>query len=170
MSEREKTPVNNYANKHSHLYIFHAYHFIAVLQHWCRVSRVKETENQKDSGLPEVPQWWIKNRHPDLQRGNLTCVLLPLKWTRERMKTDRPHRLGFMKPATLFFPNTGKMGAWSTCLLFHSSSRGSFGEDALVKGERSMAALTEVFSCGLRRTRHSSRAVIYLSYLRHCPQ
>lgn len=117
MSEREKTPVNNYANKHSHLYIFHAYHFIAVLQHWCRVSRVKETENQKDSGLPEVPQWWIKNRHPDLQRGNLTCVLLPLKWTRERMKTDRPHRLGFMKPATLFFSKHRKNGCLKHLLI-----------------------------------------------------
>ena len=70
----------------------------------------------------------------------------------------------------LFFPNIGKMGAWSTCLLFPSSSCGCFGEDALLRGERSMAALTEVFSCGLKRIRHSSRAVIYLSYLRHCPQ
>ena len=119
--------------------------------------------------MPEVPQWWIKDRHLDLQRGNLTSVL-PLKWTRERMKTDRPHHLGFMKAATLFFPNAGKMGAWNTCLLFHCSSSGSFGEDALLKGEKSMAALTGVFSCGLRRIRHSSCAVIYLSYLRHCPQ
>lgn len=41
--------------------------------------------------------------------------------------------------------------------------------DALLPGERSMAALTDVFSGGLQRIRHSSRAVIYLSCLRHGP-
>lgn len=38
--------------------------------------------------------------HLGLQRGNLTSVLLPLKWARERMKIDKPHNRGFIKPAT----------------------------------------------------------------------
>lgn len=61
-------------------------------------------------------------------------------------------------------PSTGKLGALSTCLLFHE------GGDALLPGENSMVALTDVFSCGLQTIRHSSRAVIYLSYLQHGPQ
>lgn len=38
--------------------------------------------------------------HLGLQRGNLTSVLLLLKWARERMKRDKPYNLGFIKPAT----------------------------------------------------------------------
>lgn len=80
-------------------------------------------------------------------------------------------QLRIYHPATLFFQtHKKKMGALSTCLLFHCSSCGCHCVDASLKGERSMGILTEFFSCDLQRLRHSSCAVIYLSYLRRCPQ
>lgn len=79
-------------------------------------------------------------------------------------------QLRIYHPATLCPNAEKKMGALSTCLLFHCSSCGCYCVDASLKGERSMGNLTEFFSCGLQRLRYSSCAVIYLSYLRHFPQ
>lgn len=82
---------------------------------------------------------------------------------------DEPHRGGFMEPARLL---VRAQESWEREALAHGSagrSWGRYGGDALLPGERSMAALTDVFSCGLQKIRHSSRAVIYLSCLRHGP-